>query len=56
MIVRHGEIYLDEPEYVRERYRAATQTWHFMGSDDSFVPGRGYWVHSKVEAEWEVPL
>jgi parallel beta-helix repeat protein len=37
-------------------YDAATKTWHFMGPDDSFVPGRGYWVHSKVDAEWEVPL
>jgi parallel beta-helix repeat protein len=37
-------------------YDASTKTWHFMDQDDSFVPGRGYWVHSKVEAEWEVPL
>jgi parallel beta-helix repeat protein len=37
-------------------YDAWTKTWHFMGPDDSFVPGRGYWVHSKVEAEWEVPI
>ena len=37
-------------------YDAATQTWHYMGPDDTFVPGRGYWVHSKVEAGWEVPL
>jgi parallel beta-helix repeat protein len=37
-------------------FEAGTQTWHFMGPDDSFVPGRGYWVHSKVEASCEVPL
>jgi parallel beta-helix repeat protein len=37
-------------------YDAATKTWHFMGPDDSFVPGRGYWVHSMVDVEWEVPL
>jgi parallel beta-helix repeat protein len=37
-------------------FDAATKTWHFMDPDDNFVPGRGYWVHSKVEAEWEVPL
>jgi hypothetical protein len=37
-------------------YDAFTKTWHFLGPDDSFVPGRGYWVHSKVDAEWEVPL
>jgi parallel beta-helix repeat protein len=37
-------------------YDAGTKTWHFMGPDDSFVPGRGYWMYSKVDAEWEVPL
>jgi parallel beta-helix repeat protein len=37
-------------------YDAGTKTWHFMGPDDSFVPGIGYWVHSKVDVEWEVPL
>jgi parallel beta-helix repeat protein len=37
-------------------YDAATKTWHFMGPDDSFVPGRGYWMHSKVDTSWEVPL
>jgi parallel beta-helix repeat protein len=37
-------------------YDAATKAWHEMGSDDSFVPGRGYWAHSKVDAGWEVPL
>jgi parallel beta-helix repeat protein len=30
-------------------FDAATKTWHFMNQDDVFVPGRGYWVHSKVE-------
>jgi len=37
-------------------YDAADKTWHFMGPDDYFIPGRGYWVHAKVEATWEVPL
>jgi parallel beta-helix repeat protein len=37
-------------------FDASTKTWHFMDQDDNFVPGRGYWVHSKVEIEWEVPL
>jgi parallel beta-helix repeat protein len=37
-------------------FDAATQTWHFMDSDDNFVPGRGYWMHSKVDTTWEVPL
>jgi parallel beta-helix repeat protein len=37
-------------------YNAATKTWHFIGPDDSFEPGRGYWVHSNVKKVWEVPL
>jgi hypothetical protein len=37
-------------------FDAATKTWHFMGPDDSFVPGRGYWMHSRVDVSWEVPL
>jgi hypothetical protein len=37
-------------------YDAALKTWHFMGPSDSFVPGRGYWIHSKVETTWDVPL
>jgi parallel beta-helix repeat protein len=37
-------------------YDAFDKTWHFLGSDDDFVPGMGYWVHSKVEATWEVPI
>jgi parallel beta-helix repeat protein len=37
-------------------FDASTQTWHSMDENDSFIPGRGYWVHSKVECEWEVPL
>jgi parallel beta-helix repeat protein len=37
-------------------YDAAAQTWHFMGPTDHFIPGRGYWIHSKVETSWEVPL
>jgi parallel beta-helix repeat protein len=37
-------------------YNTPTKTWHFMDQDDVFVPGRGYWMHSKVEVGWEVPL
>jgi parallel beta-helix repeat protein len=37
-------------------YDAVSKTWHFMDQDDYFVPGRGYWMHSKVDVEWEVPL
>jgi subtilisin-like proprotein convertase family protein len=37
-------------------FDATTGSWQFMGPDDVFIPGRGYWVHSKVEMTWEVPL
>jgi parallel beta-helix repeat protein len=37
-------------------FDAETKTWHFLEEGDLFVPGRGYWVHSKVEAVWDVPL
>jgi parallel beta-helix repeat protein len=37
-------------------FDAATKTWHFMGPDDNFIPGRGYWMHSKVDVEWKVPI
>jgi parallel beta-helix repeat protein len=37
-------------------FNAATKTWHFMGPEDNFEIGMGYWVHSKVNTVWEVPL
>jgi hypothetical protein len=37
-------------------YDSNSKTWHLMGSSDSFVPGRGYWIHSKVDTNWDVPL
>jgi parallel beta-helix repeat protein len=37
-------------------FDATSKTWHVMDLDDPFVPGRGYWVHSKVDASWEVPM
>jgi parallel beta-helix repeat protein len=37
-------------------FDASAKTWHFMDQDDVFIPGRGYWVHSKVETTWDVPL
>jgi parallel beta-helix repeat protein len=37
-------------------FDAQTKTWHFLEEEDYFVPERGYWIHSKVEADWEVPL
>ncbi|UCG68194.1 MAG: right-handed parallel beta-helix repeat-containing protein [Thermoplasmata archaeon] len=35
-------------------YDAETQTWHDLGENDYFNPGRGYWIHASVECEWEV--
>jgi parallel beta-helix repeat protein len=37
-------------------FDAFSKTWYFMNPNDSFVPGRGYWIHSKVDTIWEVPL
>jgi hypothetical protein len=37
-------------------YDATTNTWYDMGPADNFVPGRGYWIHSKVDTVWDVPL
>jgi parallel beta-helix repeat protein len=37
-------------------FNSTTQTWHFMESEDNFEVGRGYWIHSRVKTDWEVPL
>jgi parallel beta-helix repeat protein len=37
-------------------YDASTQTWHDLGEEDYFIPGKGYWIHAKADCEWEVPL
>jgi hypothetical protein len=37
-------------------FNASTDTWHFMAPNDVFVEGRGYWMHSRIEGLWEVPL
>jgi hypothetical protein len=37
-------------------FDSVAKNWHFLGPDDLFVPGRGYWVHSLSEVEWEVPV
>jgi parallel beta-helix repeat protein len=39
-----------------QTHDAVTQQWKELEDSDSFVPGRGYWMHSKVEVGWEVPL
>jgi hypothetical protein len=37
-------------------YNASTQTWEELSESDSFERGRGYWLYSKVEKIWYVPL
>ena len=37
-------------------YNSPTQKWKELTASDYFEIGRGYWIHSKVECEWEVPL
>lgn len=37
-------------------FNAATQKWKEIGQPDYFEVGSGYWIHSKVECKWEVPL
>jgi parallel beta-helix repeat protein len=37
-------------------FNAASKTWHFMDPEDSFFPGRGYWMHATADCVWEVPL
>jgi hypothetical protein len=37
-------------------YDARSGKMRSMGPDDSFVPGRGYWMHAKYGTMWGVPL
>jgi parallel beta-helix repeat protein len=37
-------------------FDAATQTWEEVGSSDSFILEKGYWVHATQECVWNVPL
>lgn len=37
-------------------YDASSQRWESMGPDDDFEVGKGYYVHSKDDVIWEVPL
>ncbi len=36
-------------------FDGGTQNWSEMGSTDYFETGRGYWIHSLVDATWDVP-
>ncbi|UCE37425.1 MAG: right-handed parallel beta-helix repeat-containing protein [Thermoplasmata archaeon] len=37
-------------------YDSMTQRWEKMGPSDYFEVGRGYYIHSKVTKDWDVPL
>jgi parallel beta-helix repeat protein len=37
-------------------YDAGSQTWKELGESDYFIIGKGYWMHSKVEITWKVPI
>ncbi|UCE36095.1 MAG: exo-alpha-sialidase [Thermoplasmata archaeon] len=37
-------------------YNASSQKWEQIGEFDYFERGRGYYVHSKAEVVWEIPL
>jgi hypothetical protein len=37
-------------------FNAKTQIWVKINELDYFETGRGYWIHSKVEIVWNVPL
>jgi parallel beta-helix repeat protein len=37
-------------------YNTATKKWEELEPSDYFEIGRGYWVHSKIEKDWDVPL
>jgi parallel beta-helix repeat protein len=37
-------------------FNSTTITWHDLGPGDSFEIGKGYWIHSRVETIWEVPI
>jgi hypothetical protein len=37
-------------------FDAFSQAWNELNNEDSFEPGKGYWIHSKVEKTWDVPV
>jgi hypothetical protein len=37
-------------------FNATSKTWHFMEENHSFEIGKGYWIHTKSNCVWEVPL
>ena len=41
---------------VIESYNATTGSWLQLSENDFFEVGKGYWIYSKVEKTWNVPL
>lgn len=39
-----------------QAYNSTSENWEIISVSDIFELGRGYWIHSKVEKVWEVPL
>jgi hypothetical protein len=37
-------------------FDTTSENWQNMGENDYFQPGIGYWIHSKVETTWNVPV
>ncbi|UCG70674.1 MAG: right-handed parallel beta-helix repeat-containing protein, partial [Thermoplasmata archaeon] len=37
-------------------HNPSTKKWKELTASDFFEIGKGYWIHAKVECEWEVPL
>jgi hypothetical protein len=37
-------------------FDSLTQKWEHLDEFDYFEPGKGYYIHSKIETTWEVPL
>lgn len=37
-------------------YNSTTHEWIELGPSDYFEVGHGYWIHSKVEEIWEIPV
>jgi hypothetical protein len=37
-------------------YDASQQKWVQLSDSDNIVPENGYWIHSKVDKNWKVPL
>ncbi|UCE72922.1 MAG: hypothetical protein JSV56_07750, partial [Methanomassiliicoccales archaeon] len=37
-------------------FDGATKDWEYIGPSDSFILGKGYWIHATQDCTWVVPL